>query len=182
MQPDEEKELIEKAKSGERNAFGRLVLEYQNKIYNLAFSILKNKEDALDLAQEVFVKAYRNLKNFEGRSSFYTWLYKIGLNMCLNYHKREKFRTFLSFLELAEPKADFSPLPSEVLERKELNKVTEAAILALSPKQRLVFTLHFYEQMGYEEIANLLGKSVGTLKATYFKAVQKLQKSLKNYI
>lgn len=177
-----ERELVEKAKSGDRNAFGRLVLEYQNKIYHLAFSMLKNKDEALDLAQEVFVKAFRNLKNFESRSSFYTWLYRIGLNMCLNYSKREKFRTFLSFLELAEPRADFAPLPSEVLERKELNKVTEEAILALSPKQRLVFTLHFYEQKGYEEIANLLGKSVGTLKATYFKAVKKLRKSLKNYI
>ncbi len=173
-------ELIERFLNGEEKAFNQLVLKYQKKIYDLVYKMVRNSEDALDLAQEVFVKAYYSLKDFKRQSMFYTWLYKIALNMSLNYVRQKKLRSFVSFFELGESLSS-KHNPVEELEKDQLSKAIDQAVLGLPKKQRAIFVLRYYENMPYKEISELLGTSEGALKANYFQALRKLQKKLNAY-
>ncbi len=173
-------ELIERFLNGEEKAFNQLVIKYQKKIYDLVYKMIRNNEDALDLAQEVFVKAYHSLKDFKRQSMFYTWLYKIALNMSLNYLRQKKIRSFVSFFELGESLPS-KHNPVEELEKDQLTKAIDQAVLGLPKKQRAIFVLRYYENMPYKEISELLGTSEGALKANYFQALKKLQKKLNPY-
>jgi len=173
--------LIDRFLAGDVKAFNVLVEKYKRKIYLTAYRLLGNHEDAIDITQEVIIKMYNDLKNFRRESSIYTWLYRITTNLSLNELKRRKIRNFFDFDEVEEWLfKDEKQSPELSYRENELSNKIQEAINKLPEKQRIVFTLRYYDGLSYEEISEILGTSVGALKAKYFHAINKLQKELKN--
>jgi RNA polymerase sigma factor (sigma-70 family) len=173
-------ELIAGFKQGEEKAFNELVNLYKKRVFHLVLRMVRNREDAMDLTQEVFVKAFHSLKDFRGESGFSTWLHRIAVNLCLNFTQRDKFRSFISLPDLAQPVAS-SDSPLRDFEKKELDLAIDKTVLSLPKMQRTVFVLRHYQELPYLEIAKVLGKSEGTVKANYFQAVTKLKKALSHF-
>ena len=170
-------ELVKEVQSGNENAFNQLVLKYQKRIFNLVYRMVRNIEEAKDLTQEIFVKAYQGLKNFKGEASFSTWLHQIAINSAINYSSARKWKNLVSIFEVKEPEASWGN-PTQDLKQEQINRTIDAAILSLPPQQRSVFILRHYEELPYQEIAKMTGRTEGALKANYFQAVKKLQKKL----
>ncbi len=170
--------LVERFKAGDEGAFNEIVRTYQKKIYFLCYRMIAAHEDAADLSQETFVRAYGALKKFDGRSGLYTWLYRIAMNLCLNQVKKPRGLS----LDAAEAQEVEAPpgqaSPEEALHRSQLNQAIARAVEALPPRQKAVFILRTNEGLSHEEIARSIGRSVGAVKATYFQAVRKLRVSL----
>ena len=161
-------------------SFSRLVDKYKERILRVAIRIVRNKDEAKDLAQEAFARAYQSRHSFRGESGFYTWVYKIVVNLALNYIKRNRDRQAESIdSSSALTLTAFDPDP---IETAELTKAISGAIEKLPPRQRTVFILRHYEERPYAEIARLLSITEGAAKANYFQAVQKLKSSLAPYI
>lgn len=161
-------------------AFGRLVNRYKERIYSVVLRMVKNSEEAKDLAQEAFVKAYDNRRSFRAESGFYTWVYRIAVNLALNYLERNRDRHAESIEDTPALVAD-TPA-SDDLDRAELRFVITTAVDALSPRRRAVFVLRHYEDKPYAEIASILAITEGAAKAHYFQAIQKLKASLRAYL
>jgi len=178
MEELSDSELVDLFRQGQEKAFNLLVERHKEKIYYLALRMVRNHQDALDLSQEAFLKAYKSLKNFKGNSSFFTWLYRITCNLCLNFIKREKF---LSLSDLRRPLSRTKDSPDFSYERNQLSQAIDKAISHLPPQQRIAFVLHHYEGLPHQKIAQLLDKREGTIKANYFQAIKKLQRTLKAY-
>ncbi len=181
MKWEREKELIAKAKKGDERSFEMLMQENYQRIYNLAFRLLRNAEDAYELTSDTFIRAYRSLGKFRGESSFYTYLYRICLNLGMNFLKRRKGRDVLESETLTESFLSVSG-PVEEYRRKELREVLENSLMRLSPQERTVFILRQYEGLTIKEIGASLGLKEGTVKATYFHAVSKLRDFLKKWL
>jgi len=181
-----EQKLIAKAKRGDVYSFERLVEKYQKKIYYLALRMTKSHDAADDLSQESFIKAFYSLKSFKQGYSFSAWVYKICMNLTINYLKRQKFTipeshlkdSSLALLEEKNKNDDFS----EQLAREELRKKIEQEIDNLPADFRAVFILRTYEDLSYEQIAQALKISKGTVMSRLFRARERLQKSLKGYL
>lgn len=175
--------LIDRFLAGDVQAFNILVEKYKRKIYLTAYRLLGNHEDASDLTQEVIIKMYTELKNFRRESSIYTWIYRITTNLSLNELKKRKIRNFFDYDEVEEWLfKDEKQSPELSYRENELSNKIQEAINKLPEKQRTVFTLRYYDGLSYEEISEILGTSVGALKANYFHAINKLQKELKNVL
>lgn len=173
-------ELVLRFKRGEEKAFNELVNLYNKRIFHLVLRMVRNREDAMDLTQEVFVKTYHSLKDFRGEASLSTWLHRIAVNLCLNFTQRDKFRSFISLPDLALPLVS-SDSPLRDFEKKELDKAIDQTVLNLPKMQRAVFVLRYYQELPYLEIARVLDKSEGTVKANYFQAIAKLKKALSHF-
>lgn len=171
-----DEELAERFRAGEKNtSFSMLVERYQRRIYFSARRMVNgDHDDADEIAQETFVKAYEALANFRGESKFYTWLYRIMMNNVIHRGRKQKVRKTISIDEVADVLEASEGQPHGELEREETKKLIEEAIATLPPKQREVFMLRFYDELPYEEIAHIVGTSVGGLKANYFHAVKKI--------
>ena len=183
MVTDEDILLVDRFRKGEESAFTDLVNRYKKRIYYLAYSLTNNHADALDLSQEAFIRAYRSIPRFRGKSSFYTWLYRITVNLCLNHFKKKAKRKEVSFDERIEvAQVDWWSNPKKALENKELQEHLTKAINALSPRQKTVFTLRHLEGLSHKETASILGCSIGNVKANLFLALQKLRERLKGYV
>ena len=165
---------------GDDRAFGQLVNEYKERIYTVVLRMVKNKEEAKDLAQETFVKAYRNRQSFRAESGFYTWVYRIAVNLALNYVNRNRDRQAESIEDIAPTK--MITAPTDRLEKAELKTAISNAVGKLPPRQRTVFVLRHYEEKPYSEIASLMSITEGAAKANYYQAVQKLKVSLDLYL
>ncbi|MCR4416842.1 MAG: sigma-70 family RNA polymerase sigma factor [Ignavibacteria bacterium] len=175
--------LIDRFLAGDTKAFNLLVEKYKRKIYLTVYRLLGNHEDASDITQEVIIKMYNELKNFRRESSIYTWIYRIATNLSLNELKRRKIRSFFDFDEVEEWLfKDEKQSPELSFRENELSNKIQEAINKLPEKQRTVFTLRYYDGLSYEEISEILGTSVGALKANYFHAINKLQKELKDVL
>lgn len=177
-------ELIRKAREGDLRSFDALVRRYQKKVYYLALRMLKSHDAADDVAQETFVSAYRAIGTFKPGSNFYTWIYRICMNRSLNYLEKERhlvpesaFGEGSSPLERASAEAD--PLGDAA--GAETARRIERAVDSLSPAYKAVFVLRAYEEMSYEEIAESLGISTGTVMSRLFRAREKLQEMLGDY-
>ena len=168
-------EVIQRVLGGDRAAFDVLVLQYQERIYWLAYRLTRNTEDARDLAQEAFVQAYRSLGNFQQRSSFSTWLYRIAMNLCLN-HLKSTGR--MDPAEIAGSVSDQRPNSLEAVLTDERDRALAAAIEALPPQQKATLTLRVHQGLSHREIAEVLECSEGTAKANYFHAIRALQRKL----
>ncbi|MCK6547833.1 sigma-70 family RNA polymerase sigma factor [Myxococcota bacterium] len=180
---------VEAARKGDRQAFGKLVERYQRRVYAMAFGILRNREDAWDVAQEAFVKAYRNLDRFEGTSAFYTWLYRIAYNLSIDTlrDKHRRDQVGLDETKKVEEALDAEGTrethnPGEVADRRELAAVIQAALAKLSEKHRAIIVLREIEGLSYEEMAEVLGISKGTVMSRLFHARQNLQALLLPYV
>lgn len=167
-------ELVRKFNAGDETAFNEIVKKYQKKIYWHARQMLGDHLDADEVTQEVLIVLYKKLKTFNFRSSLFTWIYRIVTTRSLNQIKRNQLKRFISFenaneTELAEKREIIDDIVNkEKLER--LNKILQK----IPPKQRQVFILRNFEQLSYEEISKITGKSIGGLKANYFHALKKI--------
>jgi len=171
---EDDREAIEACRRGEREAFDRLVERYQRDVYRLCYRFVNNHEDANDLAQESFIKAYRALDRFRGDSSFSTWLYRIAVNTCLNFRAARKPAAD----ELPETLSDGRARADESMESDEQARRVRAAIQRLPEKQRATLILKTYHDLTHEEVARVLGSAVGTVKANLFYALGNLKKML----
>ncbi len=168
----DDREAVEACQRGEREAFDRLVERYQRDIYRLCYRYVNNHDDANDMAQEVFLKAYRAIGRFRGDSAFSTWLYRIAVNTCLNFRAARRPEA----QELPEALPDRARGVAERLESDELSARIRAAVSRLPEKQRAAVILKIYHELTHEEVAGILGSTVGTVKANLFHALGKLRK------
>jgi RNA polymerase sigma-70 factor (ECF subfamily) len=169
---DEERESIEACRRGESEAFDRLVLRYQRDVYRLCYRFVNNHEDANDLAQEVFLRVWRAIPRFRGESSFSTWLYRIAVNACLNFRALRRPST----QELPEGLADPQPGAEARLASDDEARRVRAAVARLPEKQRATLILKVYHELTHEEVAEILGSTVGTVKANLFHALGNLRR------
>jgi RNA polymerase sigma-70 factor (ECF subfamily) len=188
--PMEEEVLVARARRGDLKAYDKLVKRYQERIYATLYHMTSNHEDANDLAQESFIKAFQALKSFKGGSSFYTWLYRIAVNKTINFLKQRKNRPHMSLNDIdfnAEHDPDMLALISEQTPRRaagltELQEKLNAALLKLSESHRLVVVLHDVQGLSHEEIAKVMDCNVGTVRSRLFYARQQLQGFLADYL
>jgi RNA polymerase sigma-70 factor (ECF subfamily) len=177
--PASEQTLIRRAQNGDSDAFASLVDEHQRYVYNLALRILRDENEALDLAQETFVRAWTALPNFKGKSQFRTWLYRIVTNLC--YNRLPNLRRSLHDLgdDVMEdiPEPDFAS-PASEFESGETRRRLNEAIKSLDSHYQILITLRYQNELSYEEIAATLNLPLGTVKTGIFRAKEQLRKSL----
>src|SRR5512141_1666575 len=182
--PDTEHSLLQRARKGDQEAFAALVTEHQRYIYNLALRVLRNEEEALDIAQETFLRAWTALPNFRGQSQFRTWLYRIVTNLC--YNRLPNLRRSLSDLgddvisEIPETDLTFDN-PARGFESRELRSHLHHAIENLDENYRLLISLRYQNELSYEEIAGMLNLPLGTVKTGLFRAKEQLRRALESY-
>lgn len=175
--------FVRRVLAGETSAYEELVRRHQQRIYATVYHMTSNHEDATDLTQETFIKAYQALASFKGDSSFYTWVYRIAVNKTLNYLKSRKQRTFMSLNDLdvqVENNPDLVALIHDKTPRRDagLNEIQQRlneALLKLSDTHRMVVTLHDIQGLPHEEIARIMECNVGTVRSRLFYARQQLQ-------
>ena len=186
----EERVLVKQAQDGDLRAFDELVHRYQERVYATVYHMTANHEDANDLVQEAFLKAYRALKSFKGDSSFFTWVYRIAVNKTINFLKQRKNRSGMSLNDMdfnAEHDPDMVALVSERTPRRDLGLVElqeklNAAMQKLSEIHRLVVTLHDVQGLSHEEISKIMDCNTGTVRSRLFYARQQLQGFLADYL
>lgn len=171
---DDDRASIEACRRGEREAFDRLVERYQRDVYRICYRYVNDHHDASDMAQEVFLRAYKALDRFRGDSAFSTWLYRIAVNTCLNFKAARKPQ--------AEELPETLPAAGEGvlarMESAERAREVRAALVQLPEKQRATLILKMYHEMSHEEVAQALGSTVGTVKANLFHALRNLRRHL----
>jgi len=188
--PVEEMELVKQARKGDLAAYDEFVRLYQDRIYATVYHMTANHEDANDLAQEAFIKAFQALKSFKGGSSFYTWVYRIAVNKTINFLKQRRNKGQMSLDDLdfnAEHDPDLVALISDKTPRREvglaeLQEKLNAAMQKLSEPHRLAVTLHDVQGLSHEEIAKIMDCNVGTVRSRLFYARQQLQAYLSDYL
>lgn len=187
--------LAARACANDSRATDELVRRYQEKVYRIAYGMCDgDPEEARDLSQEAFLKAFRNLPGFKGDARFYTWFYRIVVNTCLDARRRrQRWRRLLHFGSRrggeepaggepeANPARDASPDPLQTLSHREMRRDLKAALKTLPPKQRLVFQLKVQEEMSLREIARIMGAAEGTVKSHLFRATRALRAALADY-
>ena len=185
-----ELDLVKRCQAGEADAFDELVVRYRTRIFGMIYNMVHSEQDAWDLAQDSFVKAWKSIKRFRGHSSFYTWIYRIVMNVTIDWLRKKQVKggggEFDDAIQLKEidpasktvPKAD--ALPYETMERSEIRARIEDAIAQLSPEHRAVILMKEIEEMQYHEIAETLRCSIGTVMSRLFYARKKLQNLLKD--
>ena len=170
--------LVEACLAGRADAFDLVVEQHRRSVYQLCYRFVGNHEDANDLSQDVFLRAYRGLRGFRAQSSLKTWLYRIGVNVCLNWVGAKKLPS--------EPIGDQQFIdvraqsPSDRMLKDEQAARVRAAIAELPPRQRATLILRMYNEMSHKEIADVLGSSVGAVKANFFHALGNLKKLLRH--
>ncbi|HEY4651221.1 MAG TPA: sigma-70 family RNA polymerase sigma factor [Pontibacter sp.] len=177
----EDKEILLKfANPDSRNlAFNQLVRKYQQKVYWHIRKMVIDHDDADDLTQEVFLKVWKSLENFRQDAQLYTWLYRIATNECLTFLSSKKRKFFLPINDVAAELSEKIDASSAHISGDEIQLKLQKALLKLPDKQRLVFNMKYYDELKYEEISEILGTSVGALKASYHLAVKKIEEFLK---
>ncbi len=173
-----ESDLIERFKKGDPSAFEAILLRHQDRIYNLCRYMLLDLRDAQDAAQEVFLKAYRGLEGFRPDASLYTWLYRIAVNTCLDYMKKSR-REAIKSEPLTEDLPSDEPFPEQLYESAEIHDFIQLALQKLPEKLRAAIVLREIEELSYEEIAEVLRTSLGTVKSRISRAREQLRHLLK---
>lgn len=183
-------ELVERGRAGDRQALHALVERYQRRILGVVVALVRNPEDAREVVQESFVRAFRSLDAFKGDSSFYTWLYRIAVNQAIDLQRRESKRTTVEYDE-TQPAGD-APLafggktrgedPYDAVRNRELGAKIFEAIEDLTPDHRAVILLREIDGLSYEEISQVLGCSLGTVMSRLHYARRKLQGKLKELL
>lgn len=181
MTPSEERAVIEKVRRGDADAFEALVLDNQKKVYNLALKLTGNENDALDISQEAFLRAYTGLKSFRGESRFSVWLYRLVYNLCID-DSRKKQRAQASSLTYIDEEGECSELeihdmryePAGEAEKRELRQAVSAGVDALPTKYREILVMREITGMSYEDISRTLSISEGTVKSRLSRARQRL--------
>ena len=188
---DEVQNLVSRAIEGDFDAFDQIMLLYRERLYGVVYNMTFNHEDAADLTQESFVKAFRSLSKFKRKSSFFTWLYRIGVNLTLTHLKRKKARKFFSFDQLSDHKkskdvlAEFSSSEKSSVKTTLLNELHEKlneALSKLSDKHRTIVVLFEIDGLSHKEIASIMKCTEGTVRSRLHYAKLQLQSLLSDYV
>jgi len=181
---------VQRVQAGDVAAFDELVIKYRERIYSVVYNLISNKEDASDLSQEAFIKAFRSIARFKGKSSFFTWLYRIAVNTSLTFLKKNRYRRFLSYENITEETGSSDVL--EVLAAKtstekptlikELQHKLNEALQSLSVKHRTVIVLFEIDNLSHQEIAEIMNCSVGTVRSRLHYAKKQLQSELQDLL
>ncbi len=181
----DDRQLVERAARGDREAFGALVQRHQDRVFNLSYQVVRNREDALDVAQEAFVKAFASLSSFKGDASFTTWMHRIVVNLAIDCLRRRRRGDATSYDDrVAVPEeGDVGPAapenPETTLGARQVRSLLSRGLEALPPTHRAVLVLREIEGLSYEEIARAVGCNLGTVMSRLFYARRKLQKALR---
>ena len=181
MNSPDENLLLKPFKDGDHSTFERIVQTYQDRIYNLCRYLLGNPQDAEDAAQEVFIKAFRKLKDFQPEASLYTWLYRIGVNTCLDHKRKSRPEPFKNE-SLAEALSSTEPSPEGRYQSKEIGRAIQSALAQLSKNSRTIIVLKEIEGLSYEEIAEVMDTSVGTVKSRLSRTREELRSLLQKKV
>jgi RNA polymerase sigma-70 factor, ECF subfamily len=188
---DEDLALVARVQAGEMAAFDALTRKYRERIYSIVYNITSNREDAADLTQDAFVKAFSSISGFKGKSSLFTWLYRIAVNCALTHIKKTRFRRFFSFdnideemapTEIVENLAQKDPGGDKSSQLSELQEKLNEALQKLSPKHRTTVILFEIEGLSHQEIAEVMHTSEGTVRSRLHYAKTQLQADLQSYI
>ena len=182
--------LVERAQKGDLDAFDSLTIKYRQRLLSVIYNMTSNREDAADLTQEAFVKAFRSIGRFKGKSSFFTWLYRIGVNVTLSHLQKNKTRRFFSFENLSEEvnqETAFEVLASRSKTERptllnELQEKLNEALQKLSNKHRTIVVLFEIEGLSHKQIAEIMKCSEGTVRSRLHYAKQQLQAYLSDYL
>ena len=186
----EERVFISDLASGKRNAYAKLITDYEQKVFATCISFIPNKEDAEDIAQEVFIEVFNSIKKFKGDSKLSTWIYRITTNKCLEFIRKKNTKKRFAFLqsisgnEMSLDKTNyFTEInhPGILMENKETSAILFRAINQLPEAQRVVFTLHKVDQKSHDEISEILQKSISSIESLMFRAKKNLQELLENF-
>jgi RNA polymerase sigma-70 factor (ECF subfamily) len=169
-------ELVERYLTGDTTAFDEIMVRYERQIYRICYRFVENREDAMDLAQDVFIKAFEHLATFRRESSLKTWLYRIAMNHCINHVKKHS----QEFVEVTEHTGSTHSSVQTQLEDREQRDKFRRMVKLLPPKQKAILELRINDQLSYEEIAKMSGRSISTIKASVFFALEKLRKLVKD--
>lgn len=173
---DADADLVERYLAGDMTAFDELMIRYERQVYRVCYRFVENREDAMDLAQDVFIKAFEHLGTFRRESSLKTWLYRIAVNHCINHVKKNS----QDFVEVSEHTGKVASSIHAQLEDREQRDHFRRLVKQLPPKQKAILELRINEQLSYEEIAKISGRSVSTIKASVFFALEKMRKLVKD--
>ena len=179
---EDEKNLVEKSAGGDIDAFETLIQSHQKKVYNIALRMTKNPEDAQELSQDAFVRAFIAIKKFRGDSSIATWLYRITMNVCTDFLRKRNKASVISIEQSVYESqqtmqlADNEPGPDEISEKNQLKKLVKEAMDLLPPEHRQVLILRDLLDMTYKDIANTLSINEGTIKSRINRARENLKK------
>lgn len=184
---DHERTLLERARSGDTQAFDEIVTSHRTRVYALLFQILRNEDDAMDLTQDTFIRAWRSLNKFDGRHPVATWLHRIATNAAIDLIRRHQVRPQCEINDgpmAVDPASRTTPsapaIPGEALDRRDLRAALDKALATLSPEHRAVIILREVEELSYEEIAARTRASMGTVMSRLFYARKHLQSLLKD--
>jgi len=173
--------------AGKRSAYGRLIDDYQQKVFNTCISFVPNQEDAEDIAQEVFLEVFKSISKFKGNSKLSTWIYRIATNKCLEFIRKRNTKKRFAFLQRIsgtdipiDKTSYFTEMnhPGVLLENKQLNETLFYAINQLPDAQRIVFTLHKIDGLSYHEVSEITEKTVSSVESLMFRAKKNLRKRL----
>ncbi|MES2568849.1 MAG: sigma-70 family RNA polymerase sigma factor [Verrucomicrobiota bacterium] len=187
--PENDLELVARCQTGDQDAFNRLVIRYRQRGFAMVFNMVRNEQDAWDLTQDGFLKAWKSIGRFRGQSSFYTWLYRILMNVAIDWMRRRQLHGSAEFDDTVAardvepaaatvPKSELAPLLK--ISDKEIRARIDEAILKLSPEHRAVIVLREIDGLDYQEIADSLECSIGTVMSRLFYARKKLQTLLRD--
>jgi RNA polymerase sigma-70 factor (ECF subfamily) len=167
--------IVERYLAGDMTAFDELMIRYERLVYRVCYRFVNNRDDAMDLAQEVFIKAFEHLASFRRESSMKTWLYRIAMNHCINHVKKNA----REFVEIKENIGSTRASVHSEMEEREQREHFRLLVKRLPPKQKAILEMRIHEQLSYEEIATMSGRSISTIKASVFFALEKLRKLVK---
>jgi RNA polymerase sigma-70 factor (ECF subfamily) len=180
----EETEMISRCQQGDQEALKDIFDKYHKKVYRIAYGVVRQREEALDVVQEVFIKLFRSVKNFKGRSHFYTYLYRMVMNTAID-HKRKAAKQFMSSLDEEgsfEPSDEAERGPERILLQKELEERVKLAMDKLPDEQKAALIFRDVEGLSYQEMAEAMGCSIGTVMSRLHYGRKRMQESLKDYV
>ena len=180
----DESELISRCQEGDQNALKEIYERYHDKVYRIAYGMVRQREEALDIVQEVFIKLYQSIRNFKGKSKLYTYLYRMTMNTAID-HSRKMHRFFSSSLDeegAPQPSEGAEKGPDRILLHKELEGKVKAALDELPPDQRMAIVFREVEGLSYREMAESMGCSIGTVMSRLHYGRKKIQELLRKYV
>ncbi len=180
----EETEMISRCQRGDQEALKAIFDKYHKKVYSIAYGVVRQREEALDVVQEVFIKLFRSIKNFKGRSHFYTYLYRMVMNTAID-HKRKAGKQFMSSLDEEgsfEPSDKAEKGPERILLQKELEERVKLAMDELPAEQKAALIFRDVEGLSYQEMAEAMGCSIGTVMSRLHYGRKRMQESLEDYV
>jgi len=180
----EETEMISRCQRGDQEALKEIFDKYHKKVYRIAYGVVRQREEALDVVQEVFIKLFRSIQNFKGRSHFYTYLYRMAINTSID-HKRKAGKQFVSSLDEEgsfEPSDEADKGPEKILLQKELEEKVRQAMDKLPDEQKAAIIFRDVEGLSYQEMAEAMGCSIGTVMSRLHYGRKRMQESLKDYL